>query len=392
DYGRTWTKIVNGIPSDDFIRAVREDPARPGMLYAASERTVYVSWDDGTNWQPLSLNLPVVQVSDLVVEDHDLVIGTHGRSFWVMNNMVPLRQLTPEVAAADFHLYDPVDVVRGVDRALEVYYFLKEDAEEFTMEFLDSDGNVIQTYEGTSEAPRGGGGGFGRFGFMGGGQPMMTAGSHSFNWNMRYPGWTDFEGRIFWAAAPIGPAAIPGRYQVRITADGETQTQDFEIKLDPRAEGVTLAQLQERFEFALRIRDRVTEANEAVLQIRGIKTDVDDRLGQTSNQAIQRQGQTVNTNLSAVEGEIYQVRNRSGQDPLNFPIKLNNKIAALLNVVESGESGPTAQSYEVFDHLSGMLQTELIRMNTIIEQDLQRLNELLQAEGLDPIEVERPIS
>ena len=390
DYGKTWTKIVNGIPEDDFVRAVREDPQAPGILYAASERTVYVSWDDGANWQSLALNLPTVQVSDLIVEDNDLVIATHGRSFWVMFNMAPLRQLNEQVAGAQLHLFDPVDPVRGVDRGVQVFYHLAEDADDLKMEFLDADGNVIQTYEAGDEEDSEQQGGFGFFG-GGGGSPSDSAGSNSFLWNLRYPGYTDFDGRIFWAAGNNGPMAIPGSYQVRLTADGETQTQSFEIKIDPRMEHVTVAQLRERFEFALRIRDRVSQANDAVIEIRRIKGDVDDRLEQTDNQRIHEQGGKVESNLSAVESEIYQVRNESRQDPLNFPIKLNNKLAALMGVVERGETAPTAQSFRVFDHLSELLQTELIRMNTIIEQDLRRLNELLQEEGLDPIEIKELI-
>ena len=390
DYGKTWTKIVNGIPEDDFVRAVREDPQAPGILYAASERTVYVSWDDGANWQSLGLNLPTVQVSDLIVEDNDLVIATHGRSFWVMFDMAPLRQLNEQVAGAQLHLFDPVDPVRGVDGGVQVFYYLAEDADDVKMEFLDADGNVIQTFEAGDEEDSQEQTGFG---FFGGGSrsPSDSAGSNSFLWNLRYPGYTDFDGRIFWAAGNNGPMAIPGSYQVRLTADGETQTQSFDIKIDPRMEHVTVAQLRERFEFALRIRDRVTQANEAVIEIRRIKGDVDDRLEQTDNQRIHEQGGKVESNLSAVESEIYQVRNESRQDPLNFPIKLNNKLAALMGVVERGETAPTAQSFRVFDHLSELLQTELIRMNTIIEQDLRRLNELLQEEGLDPIEIKELI-
>jgi hypothetical protein len=261
-----------------------------------------------------------------------------------------------------------------------------------TLEFLDTQGNVIETFEGTVEEARPQGQGFG--GFFGGGnrQPSMKVGSHSFGWNMRYPGYTDFDGRIFWAAGNTGPMAIPGRYQVRLTAGDVAQTQDFEIKLDSRLENVTVAQLRERFELALKIRDRVSEANEAVIKIREIKGDVEDRLEQTDDDGIERQGIVVKDNLSEVEGEIYQVRNQSNQDPLNFPIKLNNKLASLMGVVERGEAAPTQQSYVVFDHLSGLLQTEFIRLNSIIQQDLQRLNELLQEAGLDPITVEELIS
>ncbi|MDA1103227.1 MAG: glycosyl hydrolase [Gemmatimonadetes bacterium] len=399
NYGETWTKIVGGIPSDDFVRAVREDPVRPGMLYAASERTVYVSWNDGTSWQPLTMNLPVTQVSDLVVEDHDLVISTHGRSFWVMRSIGALRQMYPDVVAADFWLFDPQDPVRLFDNAVDINYYLKADAEKVTLEFLDLRGDVLASYESReedAEEPEAGAGGGGGFGFGGGGnlRPSKSEGAHRFRWNQRLEGWTDFDGRIFWAAGNQGPAVLPGMYRVRLTVDGQSQTRDFEIKMNPRAlaEGATLADLQERFDFAIRIRDRVTDANEAVLRMRSIKSQIDDRLEQNDNAELETLGATVASRLSGVEGEIYQVQNQSNQDPLNYPIKLNNKIAALQNAVEGSETRPTDQSYEVFDSLSDSLESELRQMDLIIQQDLARLNELLRELGLEPIDAGRLIT
>ena len=396
DYGRTWTKIVEGIRDDDFVRAVREDPMRPGLLYAAAEHGVYVSWDDGGHWQSLSMNLPDVQVSDLVVEDHDLVIATHGRAFWVMRNIDLLRQMAPEVETADFWLFDPRDPTRGFDFTADVFYDLRNDAGKVTMEFLDASGKVLRTYTSTSdsakeEQPRGG---FGRFGRGGSQHPSKMKGSNRFRWNMRLEGWTDFEGRIFWAAGNQGPAVLPGKYTVRLTVDGRSQSRDFEIKMNPRAaaQGVTLADLQERFKLALQIRDRVSQANEAVIKIRAIKGQVDDRMERSDNDALHALGATVEENLGAVESEIYQVKNKSNQDPLNYPIKLNNKIAALLNLVEGSEYRPTDQSYQVFQYLSGRLDQQIEQMNLVIQRDVGRLNELLRRLGLDPIDVERPIT
>ncbi len=389
DYGRSWTRIVTGLPADDFVRAVREDPRRPGLLFAGSERTVYVSWDDGGLWQPLSLNLPNTQVSDLQVTDEDLVIATHGRSFWVLYGIAPLRQLTPEVAEEAVHLFAPVDPLRGLDYGVQVVYYLREAADSLTLEFLDASDSVIQSYTAAKEAtgerreaedddesffsrrtPR----------------PSLEAGSHTFVWNLRYPGYTEFEGRIFWAAGNFGPVAVPGRYKVRLRSGEVEQTREFEIGIDPRLRGqVTTAQLQERFDLALRIRDRVSEANEAVLRIREIRTAIDRRLEQTDDRGITRQAETVKNRLGAVEQEIYQVRNQSSQDPLNFPIKLNNKLAALMGVVESAEAPPTAQSYAVFDDLSGKIQEQLDRLEAVVSTDLARLNELLAAKGLEEV-------
>ena len=396
DYGASWTKIVGGLPEDDFIRATREDPARPGLLYAASERTVYVSFDDGARWQPLSLNLPVVQVSDLVVEENDLVIGTHGRSFWVLEGIGPLRQMSAEVAAAPAWLFDPVDPIRGIDQGAQFRYHLGEAAERVTIEILDGAGNLIRSYEGTAEgekeeedeSP------FARFfGGGGGGSPAVEQGSHSFRWDLRYPSWTDFEGRIMWAARPMGPMAVPGTYEVRMTVgDAAPLTRDFEVRINPNLQGVTVADLRERFDLAIRIRDRVSEANEAVIKARDIKGQVDERLEETDREEIEAQAVVVKDNLSAVEAEIYQVKNQSNQDPLNYPIKLNNKLAALLGLVEGSENRPTDQSHAVFRRLVSLLDEQLQRMGIVILRDLGRLNELLVREGLEPIQETRLIS
>ena len=398
DYGESWEMIIGGLPEDDFIRATREDPQRPGLLYAASERTVYVSFDDGDRWQPLSLNLPVVQVSDLVVEENDLVIATHGRSFWVLEDIGPLRQLNDEVAAARSWLFDPMDPIRGLDSGARFHYYLAEDAESVTIEVLDGWGEVIRGYEGVAAgdegeeegerpAPRRFGGGGGSRG------PSVEQGAHTFRWDLRHPAWTDFEGRIMWAAGPTGPVAVPGTYTVRMTVDGGApRTQDFEIGINPNLEGVTVAGLQARFDLALRIRDRVSEANEAVIKVRDINGQIQERLGETDHEEIVTQAGVVEENLGVVEAEIYQVKNQSNQDPLNYPIKLNNKLAALLGVVEGGESRPTDQSYEVFERLSALLEEQLSRMQIVIQRDLGQLNNLLVREGLKPIEDKRLVS
>ena len=398
DYGQSWTKIVAGIPEDDFVRAVREDPEKPGLLYAASERTVYVSFDDGARWQPLSLNLPVVQVSDLVVEDHDLVIGTHGRSFWVLPGLSLLRQVGDETLADGPSLFDPKDPVRRFDGGVDFFYRLEEEARDLRIAVQDSEGGTL--FEATAsageeeddegdDAP-----GFGPFGGGGPRPPAREAGTHSYRWNMRIDGWTDFDGRIFWAAGNQGPAVVPGSYRVLLAADGEELARDFEILPNPRAvaDGVTLEDLEARFELAVRIRDRVSEANQAVLDIRSLKEQVDVRMAENDDERLADRGADVNRKLGAVESEIYQVRNRSNQDPLNYPIKLNNKIAALLNHVEGAENRPTDQSYLVFETLSDELEVQLGALAALVATDLSQLNELLAELGLDPVRIPRPIA
>ena len=221
----------------------------------------------------------------------------------------------------------------------------------------------------------------------------MEQGSHTFRWDLRYPAWTDFEGRIMWAARPTGPTAVPGTYTVRMTVDdGAPLTRDFEVRINPNLAGVTVADLRERFELAIEIRDRVSEANEAVIKARDIKGQVDARLEETDHDEVEAQAVVVKDNLSVVEAEIYQVKNQSNQDPLNYPIRINNKLAALLGLVEGSESRPTDQSYVVFRRLADLLDEQMKEMGIVILRDVGRLNELLIREGLEPIRETRLVS
>ena len=392
DCGESWTDIAAGIPEGDFTRAIREDPTRPGLLYAATERGVWVSWDDGARWQSLSRNLPVVQVSDLVVEDRDLVIATHGRGFWILDDIAPLRQLTPEVAGADVHLFEPADPVLGVAGTLRVAYLLNEPVESLTVEILDGEGAVIQSYEGTPADEDDDGEDEGdaddRPWWRSGGPELgMDEGLHGFDWNLRYPGATEFPDMILWAASTrFGPVAPPGEYRVRLTADGETVERPFRIAPDPRVDA-SPEDLKEQFRFSMEIRDRVSAANDAVRLIRGIEEQVDARLeARPEDEELAGAAEALRAELNAVEGEIYQVRNRSNQDPLNFPIKLNNRIAALLGVVQNADGRPTRQSYEVFEMLSGLLDEQLARLDAVLAGELAAFNGLLEARGMEPVE------
>jgi photosystem II stability/assembly factor-like uncharacterized protein len=391
DYGKTWKKIVNGIRPDDFVHAVREDTKRPGLLYAGAEHGIYVSFDDGANWQSLSLNLPDTQVPDLVVEENDLVIATHGRSFYILDTIGVLRQLTPEFASAGVHIFQPRTAIRSVNQAT-IDYFLKQPAENITIEVLDAKGQVIRTFTGSPDEDKrkpGAGAGAEEEEFSGPPAPRAPArkaGTNRFTWDLRYPGATVFEGMILWSArAEAGPPAPPGTYQVRLTANGETQTQTFAIKRDPRLANVTDADLGEQFSLAIKARDKTSEANEMVILIRELKKQIKDRSDKAKDQTVSDAGESLAKKLSAVEEEVYQVRNQSNQDPLNFPIKLNNQIAALRRSIETGDGRPTAQSYVVFKELSAQLDAVYAKLNAALKSDLEQLNKLLTDRRLDLI-------
>ncbi len=287
DFGKSWTKIVNGIADGHFARVIREDRKRRGLLYAGTEHGIYISFNDGASWQSLRLNLPVTPVHGIVSEERDLVIGTHGRGFYVLDDINVLRQAAGDITASALHIFQPNDPLRGRNNNLAIDYYLGRDAEDVKIEILDGTGAVLRTFTGTAKEPAagapGGPGGGGGFGGFGGGAPRVGTrkGMNRFTWDLRQNGAVVFPGMIMWAAAPQrGPASPPGKYSVRIAANGEAKTREFSIGIDPRlkASGITEEFLLEQFKLSTQVRDRVTEANTAVIKIRGIRDQVNERL------------------------------------------------------------------------------------------------------------------
>jgi photosystem II stability/assembly factor-like uncharacterized protein len=398
DYGRSWTKSVDGIPDGDFVRAVREDPARKGLLYAGTEHGIYVSFDDGARWESLRQNLPDTQVRDLVVKDEDLVIATFGRGFWIMDDITPLRggatvtadppptagsvsgpQAFPAPArqrqgagqpGSSFQLFDPLDPIRLVDPGVRVEYSLSQPAQEVSLEFLDRRGNLIRSFTGA--------------------QVPTTPGQHSFLWNLRYPGPTLFDGLVITFASTNGPRAPWGRYSVRLTVDGESQTQSFEIKGDPRLRGVGPGQIREQFRLAMRVRDRTSDANEGVIAIRACRDQVDDRLDRSDDEDVTSAGERLAEALGVIERALYQTELVPGVSWEGVePLRLNNEIAYLLAIIESAESRPTDQTYAVFDLLSRRLDRRLADLDGLFDEEVPAFNELLRAHDLEPIDCSR---
>jgi len=264
------------------------------------------------------------------------------------------------------------------------------------VEILDAKGAVLRTFTGTPKDPPPGaggppgGGGFGGFGAA----PRVSVkkGMNRVTWDLRQNGALVFPGMIMWAAQPQrGPASPPGQYAIRVTAHGESKTRDFAIGIDPRlrAAGITEEFLLEQFKLSSEVRDRVTEANSTVIKIRGIRDQVAERMKKIPERRraeIQRLADAVLKPLTVVEEEVYQVRNRSSQDPLNYPIRLNNKIAALMGIIESADHRPTDQTYAVFKELSAQLEQQLQQMKTTLKTDLPRLNAALKRERIDAVD------
>ncbi len=394
DFGKSWQKIVTGISELDFPRTVREDPKKRGLLYVGTETGIYVSFNDGASWQSLRLNLPVTPVHGIVVEDRDLVIGTHGRGFYILDGINVLRQATGDITSSALHVFQPNDPLRGRDTNVAVDYFLGKDADEVTIEFLDERGKVLRAFTGTPKDAKTPPANPDEGGFFGGPPPRVNTGKgmNRFAWDLRQEGAVVFPGMIMWAARPQrGPASPPAKYSVRVTANGEIKARDFTIGIDPRllADGITDAYLHEQFKLSSAVRDRVTEANTAVVRIRTVRDQINERMKNVSQRRqaeIQRLADAVLKPLTLVEEEIYQVRNRSSQDPLNYPIRLNNKIAALMGIIESADHRPTDQTYDVFKELSAALEKQLQQMSSTITADLPRLNAALKREKMAAVD------
>ena len=409
DFGATWEKIVDGIPEDDFTRVIREDTERPGLLYAGTETGLYVSFDDGETWQSLRCNLPAVPVTDLAVKGNELVASTNGRGFWILDDLTVLRQMGAQVADSDVHLLKPSATYRfpaprerqvapgknyslglGVagtfyekktpdgetvrvmldagtnppDGAVVTYFLDHEPEGEATLVFLDPEGQTIKSFGPRSSEPK-----------SGDEEPFipLKAGMNRFVWDMRYADARKVEIEDARKKGLAGPLAPPGAYEVRLTVGDQQQSQSFEILVDP---GVTATQedLEQQHSLLIRARDKLSECHDAINQIIRVRRQVDEWARRSEGlggaDAVSRAAGELKAKLSAVEDELIQLKAVGDLDTIAQPAQLNAKLAEVTFVPSHADYAPTAQSYDVFQDLSARTDTQLQRLNEVIEQDL----------------------
>ena len=408
DYGKTWQPINSGIREGDFPRVIREDPARRGLLYAGTETGVYVSFNAGATWQSLQLNLPAVPVHDLVVKDNDLVAATHGRAFWILDDLTPLREITREVTQAPAHLFSvPVayrllgggrgfgrgttpgpeylrisgdgiafhesrrpdgSTMRGYLNAgnnppvgVLVSYFLKQKADgEVSLTFLDAGNQVVRRFTSAGSDSRG---------------PAVTTapGTNRFVWDMTYPNARELPPGPFlgleWARA-VPPVASPGTYKVQLSVGGQQYEQPFEIRRDPRV-SASQQDLDAQFALMIKIRDELSEVTDAVNALRKVRGGVEaaeKRIeGRAGSQAAREAAARVKEKLLAIEGTLTRLM---GPNPMHLPPKtLNIKLAALTTVVSSADAAPTRQSSEVFEDLSARVAAQLAQLKDVVNRE-----------------------
>jgi photosystem II stability/assembly factor-like uncharacterized protein len=410
DYGKTWTKITAGIPSDEYCRVVREDPNKPGLLYAGTERGIYVSFSDGDYWQKLNLNLPITPVRDLQIQkrEKDLVIATHGLAFWILDDITPLYEIMDKAIKGDKHLFKPRHAYRmqggqsdskntgtnAPNGVLVRYYLKNKSAKELQLQFLNDKNDTIITYSSlkttkgelmkaakefhqdtTIE----------KTGFI-----TNKAGMNSFTWNMRYPDVTKVAGtNIMWAGTGEGVKVYPGNYKVRLIEDKAIiAEQTFEVKKDPGS-NASDADLKEQFDLHRKINKKVDEAHIAINQIRTVRKQISGYIESAKDTVmankLKKMAEPITTSLDKIEATLMQPKAKAPQDVLAFPIQLNDKMAGLGSLISSGETKPTKASYEVYEDLANKIETAIAALKEILDVKVAGFNSFIKDQQIPAI-------
>ncbi|WP_396636074.1 WD40/YVTN/BNR-like repeat-containing protein [Maribacter sp. R77961] len=380
DYGQTWTKITNGIPNEHFTRVVREDPKRKGLLYAGTETGMYISFDDGANWRPFQLNLPIVPVTDLTIKDNNLIVATQGRSVWVLDDLTVLHQLDGNKKSAASILYKPKDSYRTKGRAAKTpsktagqnhpsgvvtHFYLKNLSEKdsVSLTFTSMSGDTLANYSNSAKEKSK--------------KLNVKQGGNTFVWDTRGKGAKKLDGMILWWASLDGAKAVPGNYKVHLNVNGDISTETFKIVPDPRAEA-SVMEMQKQFDFITDINTTIDKAHQSIKKIRKINKQLDAFSSLYKNNAATKElvekAKAMKERLEEVEKALYQTKNRSNQDPLNFPIKLTNKLGHLNSLVAIDDFPPTEQDIAVKNELTGKINKELAAFDAVISKELQEFN------------------
>jgi photosystem II stability/assembly factor-like uncharacterized protein len=403
DFGSTWQAITTGLPADAYVHSIREDPKRRGLLFAGTEIGPYASFDDGAGWQSLQLNLPRVPVYDLQIKDDDLVVATHGRGFYILDALGPLRQNSRDVEAADVHLFKPAPAYRirtsggrgefagenAPNGAILDYYLKTAPRSPVAIQIVDSEGQVIRSYSSEEKTP--------------GDRPLPErpdgrgdrplpahAGLNRFVWDLRYEPPTGVEGAVYMEGSQLaGPTALPGRYSVRVEVGGRTDAQPLEIKRDPRIEAA-VTDLQKQFQLGLKIRDLISQTHATVNDIRSLRRQLSalqDRVAPNPKAApILAAVRDTGARATSIEEQLFQVKKTSVKDSFNYGGRLNDMLIALAASLERADAAPTQGQYDVFDMLATETRAQLAAWSDLVKRDLPALNEQarrLNVPGID---------
>lgn len=392
NYGKSWTRIDNGIPRDHFTRVLRQYDRNPNILFAGTESGLYVSFDAGKDWRSFQQNVPMVPITDIAIKDDNLILATQGRSFWVLDDLTVLAQAADVANDADFHLYDPVDAWRmgGSSRTsrtagqnhpggVNFHIWVSEAAAKDTTPFVltvseyGEGGDLIRSWATDDKENK----------------LELKAGGQVINWNLRYPDGVKVPGMVLWWAGSGGPMALPGEYRVSLQHGDDVQYRDFVVKADPRVQASD-EDMQAQFDFMKDVQDKTSEAHQAIIDLRSVRDQIktfQSRLPENASPALKEQGKRIIERLTEIEQTLYQTKNRSRQDPLNYPIRLTNKLAHLNSLTGIGTYKPTAAAYAVKSEIEGKINEQLSAYQRVLSEEVPSYNKMILEEGVRVIAV-----
>ncbi len=394
DYGKTWKKIVTGIPSMHFTRTIRADKKRPGLLYAGTEYGMYISYNDGASWESFQLNLPMVPITDLAIKNNDLIVGTQGRSIYILDDLTVVQQQNETIANKKLHVFDVEPAYRmpggrgrfgrggtvtnagaNPPNGTVINYYLKEadDSAKLSIEVMDKDKKAIKTYSTTSKDNK----------------IEINKGLNQFVWDMNYPVAEKVDGLILWNGFVGGPKAAPGQYFAKFKSGKDSTEVPFTILADPNYK-ISNAEHTEQFDFLIKVRDKFSEVMKAIKNIREVRSQMNDftsRMGKEIPKEVKKQIDTINKQMTAVEESLHQTKAKSGQDVLNFPIQLDDKLASLYRAAGAGQSAPSNQAKAAYAELSVLIDAQLNKLKNIMSEDVSKLNQLIHEKTLPVIGV-----
>ena len=391
DYGKTWTKITNGINPEHFTRVLREDPKQKGLLYTGTETGMYISFDDGKKWQAFQLNLPIVPITDLAIKDNNLIVATQGRSLWIMDDLTVLHQLYTGNTAEN-RLFIPKDSYRmdgrsrdksktsgtnhpnGVITYFNLKDFNKDDAVSLT--YFDIKGDSIKSFSTKNKKDN---------------KLEVKKGMNQFVWDMSYKGAELLDGMILWWASLDGPQAIPGTYKVSLKVNDKNYSQPFNIIADPRAES-TLEDMQKQFDFVKDVNNTMDNAHKSIKKIKKIKEQLSAFESQYKDSEtvkdLLEKAKKLKEDFTKIEEALYQTQNKSNQDPLNFPIRLTNKLGHLNALISMGDFAPTDQDIAVKNELTTQINVQLDAFNKLVSDEISAFNAAFNNKNLNYLFVE----
>ncbi|MCE3283263.1 MAG: glycosyl hydrolase [Chitinophagaceae bacterium] len=383
DYGKTWKLINSGINKLHFARAIRADKKRQGLLYAGTEYGMYISYDDGSSWSKFQLNLPEVPITDLAIKENDLIVATQGRSFWILDDLSSLQQKDNTVTGKNIHVFTPAPAYRmdgsfvasprnagaNPPNGVTFNYYLKEitDSSKVSITIFDTDGKTIRTFANNAKETTD--------------KIEVARGMNQFTWNMHYPAAERIEGMILWNGNVGGPKVPPGNYKARFRSGKDSVDVPFSILGDPNYK-MTQADYDAQVKFLLQVRDKFSEVQKAIKDIRTLRSQLNDLNTRTKDKDVKQLSDSIGKQITAIEEALYQTKAKSGQDVLNFPIRLNDKISGLYDFASSGYNPPAQQVKDAYQELAGQADVQLSRLKQIMTVQVVQLNRLVHEKSI----------